>query len=209
MTKRYTVCEALDHIFDPDTGEEERGHETDREDALEEEVSEVEDNTEYDPGKETTDVEQSSDEEEGPAEVVVTFRSKNGNLSWSSSPPERRGRLSAENVIRMTPGPTRYAISQVDGIKSCFELFLTVIRNYSDKHDQFGRESRLQRQLEGGAPDRRPSKRVSIDFGWCVQIQKRIYHQFMGRGVWSGNFSCHYVTPDISRVVTSDSLRQP
>ena len=24
MTKRYTVCEALDHIFDHDTGEEKR-----------------------------------------------------------------------------------------------------------------------------------------------------------------------------------------
>ena len=72
MTKRYTVCEALDHIFDHDTGEEDRGQETDSEDALEEEVSEVEDNTEYDPDQETTDVEQISTEEEGPAEVVVT-----------------------------------------------------------------------------------------------------------------------------------------
>jgi hypothetical protein len=55
MTKRYTVCEALDHIFDPDTGEEERGQEPDSEDASEEEVSEVEDNTEYDADQETTD----------------------------------------------------------------------------------------------------------------------------------------------------------
>ena len=37
MTKRYTVCEALDHIFDHDTGEE-RGQETDSENALEEKV---------------------------------------------------------------------------------------------------------------------------------------------------------------------------
>jgi hypothetical protein len=87
-----------------ETGEEERDQETDSEDALEEEVSEVEENTEYDPEQETTDVEHSSDEEEGPAEVVGTFRSNNGNISWSSSPPERRGRLSAENVIRVTPG---------------------------------------------------------------------------------------------------------
>ena len=36
--------------------------------------------TEYDPDEETTDVEQSSDEEEGPAEVVVTFLFKNGSL---------------------------------------------------------------------------------------------------------------------------------
>ena len=34
--------------------------------------------TEYDPDEETTDVEQSSDEEEGPAEVVVTFLSRMG-----------------------------------------------------------------------------------------------------------------------------------
>jgi hypothetical protein len=97
MIKLYTVCEALGHIFDHDTGEEERGQGTDSEDALEEEVSEVEDNTEYDPDQETTDVEQSSHEEEGPVEVVVTIRSNNGNLFWSSSSPEKRGRLSAEN----------------------------------------------------------------------------------------------------------------
>jgi hypothetical protein len=54
----------------------ERGQETDRDDALEKEVSEVEDNTEYDTDQETTDVEPSSDEEEDPAEVVVTFRVK-------------------------------------------------------------------------------------------------------------------------------------
>ena len=53
-------------------------------------MSEVEDNTENYPDQETNYEEQSSDEEEGPAEVVVTFRSKNGNLSWSSSPREER-----------------------------------------------------------------------------------------------------------------------
>lgn len=40
MTKRYTVLEALGHIFDRDTREEERGQECDSEDASEEEVSE-------------------------------------------------------------------------------------------------------------------------------------------------------------------------
>ena len=29
MTRWYTVCEVLDHIFDHDTDEEERGQETD------------------------------------------------------------------------------------------------------------------------------------------------------------------------------------
>lgn len=117
-----TMAEASDYIFDHDTDEEGRGEENDSEDAFEEEVSEDDYDTEYDPDEETTDGEQSSDEEDAPA--VVTFQSKNGTLSWHSSPPERRGRLSAENVIKMTPGPTRYAISRVDDIKSCFELLV-------------------------------------------------------------------------------------
>ena len=80
--------EAVDYICDHHTGEEERGQETDSEDGLEEEVSEDEDDTEYNPDQELTDGEESSDEEDGHAEAAVTFRSKNGNLSWSSSPPE-------------------------------------------------------------------------------------------------------------------------
>ncbi len=61
---------------------------------------------------------------EGPAEVDVTFWSKDGNLSWSSSPTEKKGRLSTENVIKMTPGLTKYATSRIEDIKSCFNLFL-------------------------------------------------------------------------------------
>lgn len=30
-----------------------------------------------------------------------------------------------ENVIRMTPGPAKYAAYHIDDIKSCFKLFLT------------------------------------------------------------------------------------
>ncbi len=58
------------------------------------------------------------------AEVDVTFWSKDGNLSWSSSPTEKKGRLSTENVIKMTPGLTKYATSRIEDIKSCFNLFL-------------------------------------------------------------------------------------
>uniref|UniRef100_A0A0E9XN50 Uncharacterized protein n=1 Tax=Anguilla anguilla TaxID=7936 RepID=A0A0E9XN50_ANGAN len=53
------------------------------------------------------------------------FTSKNGELLWSGSPVERQGRLSAANVIKMVPGPTRYASSHVQDIKSAFELFIT------------------------------------------------------------------------------------
>ncbi|GLD48878.1 pentraxin fusion protein-like protein [Lates japonicus] len=50
MAGRYTVSEALDYIFDDcHTDEEER----DSEDGFEEEVSETEDDTEYNPDQET------------------------------------------------------------------------------------------------------------------------------------------------------------
>ncbi len=116
MTRRYNVHEALDCIFDHDTDKEEESQEIDSKEALEEEVSEVENDAEYDPDKK----EESSDKEEDPAEVLVTFQLKHGNWSWISSPPERRGWLSSENVIRKTPGSTRCALSWVDDIKSCF-----------------------------------------------------------------------------------------
>ncbi|KAJ3614718.1 hypothetical protein NHX12_018289 [Muraenolepis orangiensis] len=54
----------------------------------------------------------------------VTFQSKNGNLLWYSSTQDRGGRARVENIVRMTPGPTRYATSRVDDIKSSFQLFL-------------------------------------------------------------------------------------
>ncbi|KAJ8409884.1 hypothetical protein AAFF_G00209250 [Aldrovandia affinis] len=45
-------------------------------------------------------------------------------MSWSSIPYETHGKAQAENIIRMTPGPTRFAISCVQDIKSAFELFI-------------------------------------------------------------------------------------
>lgn len=49
MIKQLTVCEALDHYTGYDTGEGERGQDgSDSEDALEEEISEIKDKTEYD-----------------------------------------------------------------------------------------------------------------------------------------------------------------
>ncbi len=92
------------------------------EDALQD-ILEEENITEQAENLATTEEEQSSDFE-GQAEVDVTFWSKDGNLSWSSSPTEKKGRLSTENVIKMTPGLTKYATSRIEDIKSCFNLFL-------------------------------------------------------------------------------------
>ena len=75
--------------------------------------------------------EEEAPEEEAPGEGAtgegtpeVEFQSKDGNLLWYSSPQDRGGRARGENIIRMTPGPTRYATSRVDDIKSSFQLFL-------------------------------------------------------------------------------------
>ncbi|KAL6490863.1 hypothetical protein MHYP_G00012080 [Metynnis hypsauchen] len=103
-------------------GHDEEGTEVEPE--IEEDVSEVEDNTDFDPDFEETD--QSTDgegeapEEQSPEE---TFQSKSGHLLWSSSPQDRGSRARVENIIKMTPGPTRYATFH--DIKSSFQLFFT------------------------------------------------------------------------------------
>ena len=51
-----------------------------------------------------------------------TWASKDGNIKWS--PHQSRGRLSPSNVIKMTPGPTRFAVTQVDDNQSAFQLFI-------------------------------------------------------------------------------------
>lgn len=83
-------------------------------------TSEEEDFTETDPDFKSK--EEDSDEE-GPA----TYTSRNGEILWSSSPPlQTQGRARAEQVLRRTPGPTRYACAQVKDIMSTFELFFTM-----------------------------------------------------------------------------------
>ncbi len=119
LTKRFSVEEVLVQVF----GHDEEGTEIEPE--IEEDVSEVEDNTDFDPDFEETD--QSTDGEgEAPEEQAPeeTFQSKSGHLLWSSSPQDRGSRARVENIIKMMPGPTRYATSRVDDIKSSFQLFL-------------------------------------------------------------------------------------
>ncbi|CAJ1086606.1 piggyBac transposable element-derived protein 4-like [Xyrichtys novacula] len=115
---QLSVRETLDLIFEDEEG-------TEVEPEIEEDVSEVEDNTDFDPHIEdtdmSTDVEEEAPEEQTPEE---TFKSKNGDFLWASSPQDRSGGKRVENIIKMTPGPTQYATSRVDDIKSSFQLFL-------------------------------------------------------------------------------------
>lgn len=52
------------------------------------------------------------------------FKSKNGNIFWSSVPHDVHSRAAAANVIKMTSGITRFALTKVSDIKRCFELFM-------------------------------------------------------------------------------------
>ncbi len=120
LYKRFLIILLIKRIagIEEETTEDESYSEDALQDILEEENI-----TEQAENLATTEEEQSSDFE-GQAEVDVTFWSKDGNLSWSSSPTEKKGRLSTENVIKMTPGLTKYATSRIEDIKSCFNLFL-------------------------------------------------------------------------------------
>ncbi|XP_056102977.1 piggyBac transposable element-derived protein 4-like [Rhinichthys klamathensis goyatoka] len=86
----------------------------------------TEDDLEVDPDFQVIEDHQPSEddsEEEGPR-CDPSFTSKNGEIIWSSSPPlQTPGRARAEEIIRRTPGPTRYAISRAEDIKSTFELY--------------------------------------------------------------------------------------
>ncbi|KAL1279369.1 hypothetical protein QQF64_026042 [Cirrhinus molitorella] len=55
---------------------------------------------------------------------VEQWMSKDGKISWTSTPQEIHRRLPASMVIRNIPGPTRFAISRVHNLYSAFELFL-------------------------------------------------------------------------------------
>lgn len=124
-SRRFTAEEASSHILNWDSD-------------AEEEISETEDNVIDDPDCQFSDDEEdsedepavvsSSDESQGmqqSSSTEGTWASKDGNIKWSKSPHQSRGRLSSSNVIKMTPGPTRFAVTRVDDIQSAFQLFIS------------------------------------------------------------------------------------
>ncbi|XP_047241326.1 piggyBac transposable element-derived protein 4-like [Girardinichthys multiradiatus] len=112
MNVRYTAEDAVELIFS-DVQQDNSDSEEEVED-----VSEEEDEEEYNPEPD----ESSSKEEENPKAERETFLSKNGKITWSSA---AYGRHAEQNIIKMTPGPTRYAVSHAHDILSTFYLFIT------------------------------------------------------------------------------------
>ncbi|XP_029697657.1 piggyBac transposable element-derived protein 4-like [Takifugu rubripes] len=115
MSARYNAEEALELIF-TDVQQDSSDSEEEVED-----LSEEEDGEEYNPEHD----ESSSEEEENPEAEREAFLSKNGKIIWSSTEYDQHGRHAEENVIKMTPGPTRYAVSHARDIVSSFYLFIT------------------------------------------------------------------------------------
>ncbi|XP_059209533.1 piggyBac transposable element-derived protein 4-like [Centropristis striata] len=130
-SRRFTAEEALSLLMNWDSDVEEEISET-------EDPSEPEDNAIDDPDCQFShDEEDSEDESAGvpssdenqetqqSSSTEGTWTSKDGKIKWSTSPHQSRGRLSSSNVIKMTPGPTRFAVTRVDDIESAFQLFIS------------------------------------------------------------------------------------
>ncbi|CAM4284688.1 unnamed protein product [Leuciscus chuanchicus] len=126
MSKRFSAAETLDILLEssgeegdlPDCGLESSNYEG----------SETDSQTEFDQDYEDTDGEDS--EEQDPGEV--TYASKNGEIVWTATAPTQTpGRAPAEQVMKMTPGPTRFACSRVDNISTGEERKPDVILDYN------------------------------------------------------------------------------
>lgn len=114
IAQRYTPEETLEYLLRLSDEEENAAP-----DEAVDDTSEEEDCTEFEPDLE-------SEEEDLDEEAPVTFTSRNREILWSSSPPpQTQGRARAEEVLRQTPGPTRYACARVEYIRSAFKYFFT------------------------------------------------------------------------------------
>ena len=116
MRRQFTVREALNQTFESDEEEIEAELET------EGEVLEPEDNIDPDFDPDLYETDQSTDEEAPEEEAQreearkeeapeMTFQSMSCNLLWYSCSASSVLGVRVQNIVRMTPGPTRYAIS--------------------------------------------------------------------------------------------------
>uniref|UniRef100_A0AAY4CC11 C2 domain-containing protein n=1 Tax=Denticeps clupeoides TaxID=299321 RepID=A0AAY4CC11_9TELE len=146
MSKRYTVHEALDHIFGNDGDPEDRGQSE-----AEEDVSVDEDDVQYDPEQDQTSNEEDPDVTDDQKEV---FKSRKGDISWLSSPLQTQSRAPTENILRMTPGPTRYVVSHAqDTTLGALEISLLYDQDNSSLHCNIIRGKGLKPMDSNGLAD--------------------------------------------------------
>ncbi|KAG8232219.1 hypothetical protein J437_LFUL011963 [Ladona fulva] len=87
----------------------------------EEEVSEEENHTSDDSFQRTSE----SDSYTSDSDIErYNVQSEDKKITWSEKPFPQHGRASCANILKSTPGPTRYAICRVDNVRSSFEIIL-------------------------------------------------------------------------------------
>lgn len=90
---------------------------------IEEDVSEEEDHHEVNSESDDSDYE-TNEETAIHSPQNKTFTSKHCEILWSSSQNICQAKLSAENIIKTVPGPSRMTVTRVTDITSDFELVM-------------------------------------------------------------------------------------
>ncbi|KAK9517545.1 hypothetical protein VZT92_022908 [Zoarces viviparus] len=128
MAARFSVQQALDLFLQDEKKEKKRKRRPYEEvDSNLEDVSEQEDNVE-----ENSDYSPSDEDEQAAKQM---FMWKNSAICWSSLLHQVAGRMAAQNIIRMTPGPTRLAISHASDIcQSSSSTSLQPLKRLSLQH---------------------------------------------------------------------------
>ena len=54
-------------------------------------------------------------------------------MIWSSVPHDVRDRAATANVIKMTAGTTRFAVTRIGDFKTCFELFMSMLLSFTGR----------------------------------------------------------------------------
>lgn len=86
-----------------------------------ESVSEFENNTSGESEENSSEDDSNTNIDIEPAAVSQTISSRDRKIEWMVAPPQQHGRLSSANVIKSTPGVTRYACARIADIKTSFE----------------------------------------------------------------------------------------
>jgi len=89
----------------------------------EEDISEEENHTSDDSIHPTSESDCDTSDSEDDRDNV---QSKDRKIPWSAEHFPQHGRTSSANIIKLTPGPTRYAISRID-IRSSFQVIMNNI----------------------------------------------------------------------------------
>ena len=92
-----------------------------------EDISEEENHTSVDSIHPTSESECDTSDSQDDRDSV---QSKDGKITWNAEPFPQHGRTSSANIIKLIPGPTRYAISRIDDTRSSFQVVMN--NNLSD-----------------------------------------------------------------------------